>query len=75
MPNLSQIGNLAPNARAWKTRIFGTAVGPKIGKKGALGKYFNTGPPTIAADIGRSGRGLDVVFKGGQALMLMIKIM
>jgi hypothetical protein len=33
MPNLSKIGDLAPNARARKTRIFGTAVGPKIEKK------------------------------------------
>ena len=33
MPKLSKIGDLAPNARARKTRIFGTAVGPKIEKK------------------------------------------
>jgi hypothetical protein len=36
---------LSPNARARKERIFSTAVRPKIGKKGALNKYFNSGPP------------------------------
>ena len=49
MPKLSKIGDLAPNARARKTIIFGTGVGPKIEKKGALRKYFNTGPPTVKA--------------------------
>ena len=33
MPKLSKIGDLAPNVRARKTRIFGSAVGPKIEKK------------------------------------------
>ncbi len=38
---------LLPNARARKERIFSMAVRPKIGKKGALDKYFNSAPPTI----------------------------
>jgi hypothetical protein len=42
---------LSPNARARKERIFSTAVRPKIGKKGALDKYFNSGPPTIKASV------------------------
>ncbi len=39
---------LSPNARAPKERIFSTAVRPKLGKKGALDKYFNSGPPILA---------------------------
>jgi hypothetical protein len=39
---------LSPNARAWKERIFSTTVRPKIGTKGALDKYFNSGPPNKA---------------------------
>jgi hypothetical protein len=36
---------LSPNARAQKERIFSMTVKPKIGKKGVLDKYFNSGPP------------------------------
>ncbi len=39
--NCNKSAMLSPNARAWKERIFSTAVRPKIGKKGVLDKYFN----------------------------------
>jgi hypothetical protein len=39
---------LSPNARAWKGRIFSTAVRQKNGKKGALDKYIKSEPPNFA---------------------------
>jgi hypothetical protein len=42
---------LSPNARAWKERIFSMVVRLKIGKKGALDKYFNSGPPSLIDEL------------------------
>ena len=42
---------LSPNARARKERIFTTAVRPKIGKKSALSKNFNTTPPNLDGNL------------------------
>jgi hypothetical protein len=45
-------------ARARNERIFSTAVRPKIGKKGVLDEYFNSGPPSCAM-VGCATRGLE----------------